>query len=235
MTNDHKDHPNCVPLQHTNVTEPEVYNALKKAWKELFNIEPSQKTLCILLSQWALETGRGSFCRNYNLGNVKRPKNYDGYFTMFPDTGEIIDGKEIIFQPPHPQTHFKAFPSLKDGCIDYIKFLNGKRYKEGFEELVNGDVVAYTIAIHKAGYFTASLIRYTTTMSKVYEEYIKKANYFDNYYGKEEIKAPLILLQGIPEKKITESELGAQKTQNVGIVVFVTVVAFVTYFLDLFK
>jgi hypothetical protein len=56
---------------HTPESATLVFNALTAAWKKLFGDEPAKESIAVLVSQWALETGWGKTCWNWNLGNIK--------------------------------------------------------------------------------------------------------------------------------------------------------------------
>ena len=65
------------PLRHTPVTAAEFYAALKRALPEL---PPS--SLCVLMAQSALETGRWKHCYNFNLAGQKASEKLPHtYFT----------------------------------------------------------------------------------------------------------------------------------------------------------
>ena len=170
-----------IESKNTILTEQVAAHALIDAWKRLYNEIPNEKQLSILLAQCILETGHFHFCKNFNFGNVKASNSYDGYVQYYK-ASEIINGKEVFFYPPHPQTRFRAFLSASDGAFDYILFLQNKRYAIAVTHLKNGDVIRYTTALSAAGYFTASLTKYLKIMQSLYNKTIKVApSYLSEY------------------------------------------------------
>ena len=170
------EHPKYIPDELNASSPEEIYYAFKEGVKELIGKELPFKSLIILLSHSALETGHwkvGLHC--WNFGNTKAyPDKLKGgeYFTMFR-CSEILSGKEQFFDPPHPYTAFRAFLSSKDGIEHQIKFLLQKRYAKAWQEVLNGNSSAYSLALHKAGYYTASPTLYTKVLVSVVAKYSK--------------------------------------------------------------
>lgn len=160
------------------ITEEEAAYALREAWKKLYNVYPSIESLALLWSQWALETGRGKSIWCYNFGNIK--KNYkpdDGHDWCMFRCSEIINGKNKWFDPPSPQTHFRAYPTMVDGAFDYINFLAKKtRYAKAWEQVKKGNPAAFSHELKVAGYYTANEELYTKGVVKLTEEFKKKAD-----------------------------------------------------------
>lgn len=173
-----------IEAKDTILTKQEAASALIYAWNKIYSEYPNNKQLAILLSQCVLETGHFKSCKNFNFGNVKASTKYDGYIQFFK-ASEIINGKEIHFYPPHPQTRFRAFLSANDGAFDYLLFLQDKRYANAVTHLKNGDVARYTTALSAAGYFTASLSLYLKTMQSLYNKLMEVTpEYLSDYLSK---------------------------------------------------
>lgn len=66
-----------------------VYHALVAAWTRIFNDAPTSEALALCVSQWALETGWGKSCFNFNLGNLKAREG-DGLDHTFYPTWEVL-------------------------------------------------------------------------------------------------------------------------------------------------
>lgn len=163
------------------LTEPEAAYALREAWKSLFGAYPSTSTWAILFAQTCLETGRyKKGLHNYNFGNVKAASNYEGYIQFFR-VSEIIAQKEVWFEPPHPQTRFRAYLNAVDGATDYLRFLQGPRYAKALEYLKKGDCTSFTIALSSAHYFTASLTKYLKDMNSICNEFKRRLPEFMAY------------------------------------------------------
>lgn len=158
------------------ISEGEATYALIEGWKSIYDEYPSNKSLALLWAQWALETGRGKAIHCCNFGNLKRSSGDPTDWTMYR-CSEIIDNKEVFFDPPHPQTHFRAYRSVIDGAKDYILFLSKrKRYLKAWEEVKNGDPAAFGHELKVAGYYTANEAKYTAIIVKVTNEFLKKAD-----------------------------------------------------------
>lgn len=164
----------------TLVSEAEASYALREAWKRLYDKYPSVDSLALLWAQWALESGRGKFCHLYNFGNIKKQyKPDDGHDWCMFRCSEILNGKEYWFNPPHIQTHFRAYQNSTDGAYDYITFLSKrKRYLLSWEQVKKGDASAFVHELKKAGYFTADEERYKKAVVKLTEEFKKKYSVF---------------------------------------------------------
>lgn len=154
----------------TPLTEELATFSLKKAYKEVFNEEPSLNTLAILFAHTKLETGF-KYCKNWNWGNIKRLKGQK--YTSYK-CSEILNGKNEIFYPYHIQTFFAAWDTAIEGAIAYITFLKKDRYKAALEQLKKGDVVRYCVALKNGGYFTADLTLYTKRVTAIYKEFLNK-------------------------------------------------------------
>lgn len=77
------------PPTPTPVDATSVYRALEAAWGRIFNDKPTQEALTVCVSQWALETGWGKSCFNWNLGNMKAREG-DGLDHTFYPTWEVL-------------------------------------------------------------------------------------------------------------------------------------------------
>lgn len=158
------------------IGEGEATYSLREAWKTIYGTYPSNKSLALLWSQWALETGRGKAIHCYNFGNLKRSSDDSTDWTMFR-CSEILNGKEVFFDPPHPQTHFRAYHTAIDGAADYILFLSKrKRYAKAWVQVQKGDAAAFSHELKVAGYYTANEARYTEMVVKLTTEFLGKVN-----------------------------------------------------------
>lgn len=160
-----------IPPQKTFFTEHDLATAISISFRELLNQEISIDTLAIFWAQFALECGRGKQCYNWNIGNIKRIKNK--MWTMYR-CSEIIDGKEIFFDPPHPQTMFCAYQSLNEAVTHHLKFLDRPNYATALKCALLGDLEKYILELRKAGYFTASVSLYMRAVNALYVEFMKK-------------------------------------------------------------
>lgn len=151
-----------VPAKKTPVTPAEMYAALRSAWVAKFGAEPSRASLLVLLAQSGIETADWRSMWNYNVGNVKRGKGQP--WTMLPHVWEIIRGERVVFEPPHPQTHFRAFPDLEAGAAAYLDTMAG-RFAKSWEAVVSGDPEAFARALKAQHYYTAPVDAYAKALA----------------------------------------------------------------------
>ena len=86
--------PAFIAAEKTPASVEEVGAALGRVWTERFGEPPSKASLCVLLAQWALETGRGKAMWNFNLGNQKgKPDGSDGRCWTFFACNELLPAK----------------------------------------------------------------------------------------------------------------------------------------------
>lgn len=170
----------------TTLTQAEAALALKEAWRRFYGYEPKTNSLSLLWAQSALETGRWKIIHCFNFGNIKKRHAHPKYKFITDDghdycmfrCSEVLHGKEEWFDPPHPQTHFRAYHTAIDGALDYLKLVaNKERYKKAWSQVLKGDPVQYCAELKKAGYFTASLSLYTKGVVKLSDEF--RNNYND--------------------------------------------------------
>lgn len=146
-----------VPNKITKATVADVFAALCKAAPEL-----PRSGVLVLLSQYALETGLGRACHNYNLGNAKHITGDGHKWTMFR-CSEIINGHEVFFDPPHPQTWFRAFDTLEEGAADYVAMLR-RRFAVAWPAVERGDVASFGHMLKAAHYYTADESAYVRAL-----------------------------------------------------------------------
>jgi len=125
----------------------------------------------VFVAHSALETGRWRSIHWNNFGNIKRGK-YDGYWTMFR-CNEILHGKVQWFDPPDPQTWFRAYKLAAEGALEHFAFLHQqKRWQPAWEAAVAGDPDAFCRALKAAGYFTAELEPYRRAVVSLHSTYL---------------------------------------------------------------
>jgi hypothetical protein len=154
--------------QKTPVTEAEVYAALARAWQKSFASSAARSSLLVLLSQWALETGRGHSMHCYNLGNVKS-RQQSGDWCFFR-CNEIIGGKVVWFDPDDPACCFRAFATLDDGALDYLTTLE-QRFTPAWPAVLAGDPASFSHLLKLARYYTANELQYTKTLVSLFNEF----------------------------------------------------------------
>ncbi len=88
---------------------------------------------------------------------------------------EVIKNKIEWFDPPHLQTHFAAYKSPVDGAEDYIRFVSKrKRYAKAWDAVLAGDPILYSKELSIAGYYTASVERYTAGVVSIFREFLRR-------------------------------------------------------------
>jgi hypothetical protein len=153
----------------TRASVPEVYAALRSAWDALFGEIPARESLLVLLAQWALETGRGKSMHCYNLGNIKHVPGDGRDFTYFR-CNEIINGKEVWFDPPHPACCFRAYPTLEAGAADYLALLQ-RRFSKAWPAVLAGDPAEFSHQLKVSRYYTADEKLYTKSVVSLFNEF----------------------------------------------------------------
>lgn len=167
-----------LPDKKTPMTPQQVGAALSEGYRRVTGARPSRKILQLLLGQVALETGNFKSIHNFNFGNVKA-KGSDKYVQYFR-CSEIINGKEVFFDPPAPECRFVAFRTAADGAEHYIRTLRGRpHWWEGLQsKTVPGFIKGLTTP---PVYFTANAKLYADVLQNrmshytdVAKEYAKK-------------------------------------------------------------
>jgi hypothetical protein len=164
------------------ITTPEPHAVAPAYFDELLRLTngtPSHKAVAVLLGQYALETGNGKSCYNWNLGNIKAGTEYDGLYTCirlnerlkqadgsyayvwFSPEGEERPKGNVIksydVPPGHPQTRMRAHETLADGVRAKLEFLSKPHWRPALEVALTGDAAAYVTKVRALGYFTAEL------------------------------------------------------------------------------
>lgn len=134
---------------------------------------PPDGQVAVLTAQSALESGRWRSMHRFNPGNIKASTDYEYLYTQYR-CNEVIGGKTEWFDPPHPQTSFRAFMDLETGVLDYLRFLSGRaRYAAPWAAAIKGDPAAFVHALKMAGYFTASEGPYLKGVVSLFNEYMR--------------------------------------------------------------
>jgi hypothetical protein len=157
--------------EKTPVTPTDVARALRAAWLRLLEVVPAEQQLAVLMAQSALETGRWKSCWNFNLGNIKGGGKWGGDTCQFR-CNEVINGKVEWFDPPHPQTTFRAYAHLTDAAADYLWLLR-RRFAQAWEYVLRGDPVGFSQALKRQKYYTAPEPPYTKAVKSLFNEYLR--------------------------------------------------------------
>lgn len=190
-----------VPDRFTKATPSEMFEALGQAWRRRFGSEPSRNSLLVLLAQWSIETGEGARMHCWNVGNVKSVAGDGHDYTFLSNVWEglspaaaakvIASGEAVkstnpshiaavgpnkvavIFQAGHPQTRFRAFPSLEAGVESYVEVLY-TRFAKAWPSVIAGDPEGFVHQLVLADYFTANEKAYARELRRRFNEYSAK-------------------------------------------------------------
>ncbi|MCL2779618.1 MAG: hypothetical protein FWD73_16630 [Polyangiaceae bacterium] len=174
-----------VPTVRTTFSTEDFARALIAAWRAIYVmleqaddacVTPSKASCGVVWAQYALETGRGKSCWCNNIGNVKHVAGDGHDYCMLTGVWEIIGGKKVVFNPPDPQTWFRAYPSLADGMREHLEFLR-KRYAAAWAEVERGDARAFVHALKTRGYFTGDEGVYTKNVVSLQAEFGRSGAY----------------------------------------------------------
>lgn len=182
-----------LPAIQTPVSENDFYAAIHAECPEL-----SPAGLCVLMSHWALETGRGKKCMSYNIGNIKALDTDKADFCYFKTFERLTEAEAekiaaestvdapvhllskfssgfalVQFDPRHPWARFLAYETLPEGVKDYIKHLRVE-FALAWPDVIQGCVVGFCGHLKELGYFTASESAYIKAMQALYGEYVKR-------------------------------------------------------------
>ncbi len=149
-----------VPAVRTKVSVADLVEALRRAWTARWT-PPRRWSLVLLAAQWGIETADGASMWCWNIGNVKRMAGHP--WTMLDNVPENINGKKVVFRPPHPQTHFRAFASLDDGAAEYLDILF-RRFGVAWPAVVSGDALQFAHQLKRSRYFTADEHAYASAL-----------------------------------------------------------------------
>lgn len=162
-----------VPDKLTPLTPAEVCRAFAVAFYKLTGERATDQTICILMAQSALESGRWKALHCFNFTNIKCSETYEGLYCLYR-CNEVIAGKVVWFDPPHAQCRFRAFQIVDDGAFDYLNFLYSRaRYRPAWERALAGDAAGFVAALKRGNFFTASEEPYRKAVVALATEYAK--------------------------------------------------------------
>jgi hypothetical protein len=159
-----------IPDLLTPCTAPRYIQAIRGGLETLQGKTPSNAHVAVLTAQSALESGRWRSMHRNNPGNIKASESYEYLYCQFR-CNEVIDGKVKWFDPPHPQTNFRAFTDLETGVIDYLRFLS-RRHSWAAAE--SGDPGTFVHVLKTQDhYFTAPEQPYLNSVVSLFNEYMR--------------------------------------------------------------
>lgn len=163
--------PGQVAATRTPLDAPTLAAELANAWRAELGTEPRPDQLAVLLAQSALETGRWRSCYNWNLGNLKAGSAAPSWYAV--RCSEILNGREVFFDPPHPACRFVAYPSRREGVAAYWRLMR-QRFRSAWPFVEAGDPRGFVHALKAARYFTAAEQPYADAVKKLHREYAQQ-------------------------------------------------------------
>jgi hypothetical protein len=146
---------------HTPVSPPEFGRALRTVAPDF-----EARSIALIWAHYAVETGRGESCWNFNLGNRKASER-EPYTLLLTDEGYDATKRTIVDK-------FAAFASLDAGMADWIALLSKlPRYAHSWAALLSGDPIAYAHALARGGYYTADPKKYAHALASLQAEFLR--------------------------------------------------------------
>lgn len=107
----------------SSASESQMFSAIMIAWQQVFGSKPTLNQVANTWAQIAIETGRGRYILNYNVGNINwTPGNAHNFYMTSDDRS--VNGNPAIrekFRVPR-----RAYDSLVDGVADYLTLLKNR-------------------------------------------------------------------------------------------------------------
>jgi hypothetical protein len=167
-----------VPRIQTDVSEPQMAQAIIMAWKDLFGTIPSKEQVALVLAQNALETGNRKKMWNFNIGNITVGRSSFDFYDDLTTNEQIKPG---VWEKQNLK--YRSYPSLLDGVKDYLKLLSSKHIR-AWQNIITPDPTAFSKSLKQSGYYTANEAPYTRTINKLYNQFSKSDSYEQARSGK---------------------------------------------------
>lgn len=193
-----------VPVVRTTYTKVQLIQGFIEGWVQLYGQLPRKESIAVIYAQNCIETGGTAAMWNNNIGNIKFVPSSDPdqdlgkEYMMLKNVWEIVNGKRVTFQPPHPATWFRSFPTLAEGIAFHYDFLrNRPRYKAAWGAVEKGDPALFSHLLRVGGYYTAPEEDYTKAVVAYFNRFMK-----DNIF-----ETVIQVLQNQPKKSVFESTI----------------------------
>lgn len=151
--------------QETQLTGEQAAGYIIGAWRQLHNGQsPPNGVAEVLVSQWALETGRGRRMINYNFGGIKAVRG--GLRTRYGTT----EGAAVTGNLTRGQAWFQAYGTPEEGALHFVHMIEAGLHRAALSQYMRalsaGDsqsVAAgrYVQQLRRTNYFTGDLPDYT--------------------------------------------------------------------------
>lgn len=170
----------------TPITSDQLCDALARELGEA----PNSHMVIALCAMSAFENGWWKSCWNYNLGNVKAGPTWEGEYTCLTNVREIIKGDERWYSPEgetagkggpvigqrysvppgHPQTRFRAYPTLDAGIQAWSSEL-ATTYRPSLDVLKRGGSTDdFITSLKSESYFTGDPDVYRSQVGQIYRQ-----------------------------------------------------------------
>jgi hypothetical protein len=170
-----------VPAVPTSLSLENAVTVFADAWARITASKLTPEALAVTVTHCALESGNFNaprpgedpehhvercFCNNY--GNTRAATGEDCDVCQYR-CNEIIGGKVVWYDPPAPQSTFRAFAEPSDGAAAQLSFLaHSTRYAQAWLRLLAGDPAGYVECLKRAGYFTGAIGPYETAVLSIF-------------------------------------------------------------------
>lgn len=151
--------PIFVQPTRTSLSGSQASEAIKQAYSSITGEQPSEGTLAILTSHWALETGQGKSMYNYNFAGIKG-RGPEGMTTVMK-TREGY-GESTV----HIKDGFRAYQSAQEGAKDYISLLV-RKYGSAIDAAKAEQPERFAHELKVGGYFTGDPVLYAKGVTRL--------------------------------------------------------------------
>ena len=216
---------NYVKPQITKISKSDFISAAQNIWSSVFkDVAMNNTAIEVLFAQASLETGGFKYMYNYNLGNVKAStawsmsNKWTGY-----NCGENLNGKNVKFSGEHPVCFFRAYDSLEDGMLSYLKLFGSEKYRSALLAATTGDTDAFVSELKEQGYFTGNTQAYSKAVKDIYNSNTNEAsneetdevNELMSYLDRVANPLTEIVKQSIASSILPESQLSIKIKTNI--------------------
>lgn len=168
-----------VPTVQTKFNIADFTKAFIVGWHSIYGNTPTKNQVAVVYAQWGLETGIGTFCWNFNIGNAKAVDSLNEtiQYCVLNGTWEMVNGVRVTLTDNDPGSWFRAFDSLNDGMTFHLNLLRNQRYKTAWSAVEAGDPAQFAFLLKKNGYYTASEASYLAAMNYYFKKFMADPTY----------------------------------------------------------
>lgn len=145
-------------VANTPMDEEDAAVHLARAWRAVFDTNPSEQTLSVLWAQWAHETARGRRMHAYNFAGIKGSGPSGASVVVW--TREGASSSDLV------RRTFRAYRTPSEGARDYVRLL-ANRYPSALRAARAGNAYGFVSALDAGGYFTADTRAYLRAVTSL--------------------------------------------------------------------